>query len=343
MAATGFTKARSMGPVAEAVERAGGSVARVFRKAELPLRLIDAPDQLILLKDQLAVVEYAARELDDETLPLALSMQAGMEGLGLFGARVRGAPTLRDAIERCNFGIGAMLQSATHMRLEVAGAVAAWSYSISDGAVLGRGKNELLAFGYMAETLKTFGAGPLLRVELPQRPAARAEIEDMLGCDTSIGETARLVFARAHLERRNPLPIAAEDRLAADIPAPTDFVAGVEHLLRLSLLGGRPTMDFVGARLGLSPRSLQRRLAEAGARFEVIRRGVLLEQALALLADPRRPVTQVAFELGYSDPAHFSRAFLGMTGVSPRIWRKNRSGAGAGPPPAMLVTPAAKA
>lgn len=341
--AAGFTKARSMGPVAEAVARAGGSVARVFRKAELPLRLIEAPDQLILLRDQLALVEYAARELDDETLPLSLSM-GGMSGLGLFGRRVRTAPTLREAIERCNAGICAMLQSATHMNLAVSGGVAAWSYAISDGARLGRRKNELLAFGYMAETLRHFGAGAPLRAELPHWPQARARLEAMLGCEISLGETARLVFAREHLDRRNPLCAPAEERLAADVPAPADLVAGVENLIRLGLLEGRPTIGYVGARLAVSPRTLQRRLAGAGARFEAIRQRVLLERATTLLADPAQAITETALELGYSDPAHFSRAFAAMTGQSPRAWRKARHGQDdatkSGEAPA-LATPAA--
>jgi len=46
MRSYGLTKARSMGPVADLVERSGGSIARVFRRAELPLRLIEEPDRL---------------------------------------------------------------------------------------------------------------------------------------------------------------------------------------------------------------------------------------------------------------------------------------------------------
>jgi AraC-like DNA-binding protein len=322
---TGFTKARSMGGMAEAVARAGGCVARVFRKAELPLRLIEAPDQLILLKDQLAVVEYAARELDDETLPLRLSIQAGIAGLGVFGRRVRDAPTLRGAIERCNCGMTSMLQSATHMRLDLRGGEAAWCYFISDGARLGREKNELLAFGYMAETLRHFGAGPPIRAELPSVPAARGRLEQILGCEITVGETARLVFARERLEQSNPRRPAFEDRPAADVPEPSDFLASVEHLIRLGFLERRPTIGYVGARLGISARGLQRRLAEAGGRFETIRQRVLFERATNMLADPGRSVTQVAYELGYSDPAHFSRAFAALTGESPRDWRRSRT------------------
>ena len=65
MRSYGLTRARSMGPVADIVERSGGSVARAFRRAELPLRLIDEPDRLILLRDQLNLVECAAREIGD--------------------------------------------------------------------------------------------------------------------------------------------------------------------------------------------------------------------------------------------------------------------------------------
>ncbi len=326
MGAVGFTKARSMGPVAEAVERAGGSVARVFRKAELPLRLIEAPEQFILLRDQLALVEHAARELDDEALPLRLSTQAGMEGLGVFGGRVRTAPTLEDAIERCNSGIRSMLQSMTHMSLaETEGGarrLMAWTYEILDDAPIGRRKNELLAFGYMLSALKHFAAGPPLRATLPQKPPARAALEDILGCEVAAGEKAALIFPAEFLRNANPARVDPIDAGVQDVPAPTDFSAGVERLVELALLERHPTIDYVRRRLGLSSRSLQRRLAEAGESFEAIRRRVVLAKAQAQLSGGATPITQIAYELGYSDAAHFSRAFVGWTGQTPRAWRR---------------------
>lgn len=323
MGALGFTKARSMGPVAEAVARAGGSVARVFRRAELPLRLIEEPEQLILLRDQLALVEHAARELDDEALPLRLSMQAGMEGLGLFGQRVKKAPTLFDAIERCNSGMESMLQSMTHMSLTRRGArLAAWTYEVSDDVPVGRQKNELLAFGYMVEALKRFGAGAPLRATLPQKPPARAAIEGILGCEVVAGEKAALIFSAETLHNQNPTGADPIDCRADDLPAPDDFSASVEHLIRLALLERRPTIDYVRRRLALSARSLQRRLSAEGESFEAIRRRALVAKAKALLAARDAPVTRIAYELGYADAAHFSRAFVAWTGESPRAWRR---------------------
>lgn len=336
MGAVAFTRARSMGPVAEAVERAGGSVARVFRKAELPLRLVETPEQFILLRDQLALVEHAARELDDDALPLRLSMQAGMEGLGAFGRRVQGAPTLQDAIERCNFGIQSMLQSMTQMELlpaqDGSQRLAVWTYKILDDAPVGRQKNELLAFGYMISALKHFGAGAPLRATLPQQATRRTALEGLLGCEVAKGESAALILRAETLRNANSTCGDPVDLRIEDVPSPTDFSAGVERLIELALLERRPTIEYVRRRLSLSARSLQRRLAEQGESFDAIRRRVVLARAQALLRGGATPITQIAYELGYADAAHFSRAFANWTGASPRLWRRMALSAQGRPP-----------
>ncbi len=111
----------------DAVRRAGGSIARVFRRAEVPLRIIEEPDQLILLRDQLAVVENAAREIGDETLPLRLGIEGGFRGLGAFGHGIAAAPFLGTAILSCNASIETMLQSMTPLHLCRDGLETRWS------------------------------------------------------------------------------------------------------------------------------------------------------------------------------------------------------------------------
>ncbi len=324
MTTTGYTRARSMGPVAEAVWRAGGSVARVFRRAELPVRLVEHPDHVILLRDQLALVECAAREIGDEALAPRLSIEAGFKSLGALGDRVGSAPTLGEAIQRCNVGIGALLQSATHVRLARSGGLATWSYAISDSAVVGRQRNELLAFGYMIDLMRHFlgpAAAPL-RAELPGALSARSQIQDMLGCEISQGEKAILIFPARLLDIENRLARSDKVRRLDDVPDPDDLPVGVRHLVRLGLLDRRPTIDWVSRRLGLSTRTLHRRLSSTGDSFEAIRERVLIAEAIDLLDSSDLSVSEIAYELGYADPAHFARAVAKWTGQTPRSLRR---------------------
>lgn len=328
MSETGFTKARSMGPVAEAVERMGGSAARLFRRADLPLRLIETPEQMILLKDQLGLVESAAREIGDAALPLRLSLAAGMAGLGAFGRRVRAAATLEEAILRCNGGIVVMLQTATDMRLERRGDFAVWSYGVTDSARVGRRENELLALGYMLDALRHFcgrRAAPA-RVELPGLIGSGGAMRDIFGCEASSGARAALILPIELLGAENPGFPGEEE--APIVATPQDFVTGVEHLVRLQMLVGRPALADVARRLGLPSRTMQRRLQENGARFEALLERVTLQKAREMLAAPDVPITRIAFDLGYSDPAHFTRAMLRATGETPRELRRRLLAAG---------------
>jgi AraC-like DNA-binding protein len=328
MSVTGFTKARSMGPVAAAVQRAGGSVARMFRQAELPVSLVDQPDLLIPLRDQLKLVEFAARETGDEALPARLSLQGGVEHLGTFGRHVCSAPQLGIAIARCNDHMGSSLQSATFLRLSRLGRLARWSYSITDDAQIGRQKNEILALGYMLDLLHRYFAVPadVVRAELPgPRVAARASIQDLFGCEIVPGPSAALVFPAEYLDATNRAraslaPLGSEGDLV--LPGPADFVAHVEHMIVLGFLERRPLEEWTCRRLHISRRSLQRALASRDTSFKKILRRVLMRHAAELVEGSRVPVTQIALDLGYSDPAHFTRAFVRWFGESPRSWRR---------------------
>jgi AraC-like DNA-binding protein len=56
--------------------------------------------------------------------------------------------------------------------------------------------------------------------------------------------------------------------------------------------------------------------------FKKILQRVLIQHAADLLVSSSTPITQIALDLGYSDPAHFSRAFSGWHGESPHAWRR---------------------
>jgi AraC-like DNA-binding protein len=150
-------------------------------------------------------------------------------------------------------------------------------------------------------------------------------------------------FSCASESMQIPLPLADEAmarnalhllRLLPLTGGPEQIGDRVRRTISLLLPSGRATVDQVAAQLGLSARSLQRRLDEEGLQFAELLSGVRQELATAYLSTSARPVTAVAALLGYSSPSSFTRWFAGAFGVAPQVWRANQRGREtAGPPP----------
>jgi AraC-like DNA-binding protein len=93
----------------------------------------------------------------------------------------------------------------------------------------------------------------------------------------------------------------------------------VEHLGETTL-----TPETVTRALGVSRRTLSRRLAEEGTSFRHILDDVRREFACALLQDRSLSIADVAFFLEYSEPAAFNRSFRRWTGQTPRAFGMGR-------------------
>lgn len=91
----------------------------------------------------------------------------------------------------------------------------------------------------------------------------------------------------------------------------------VRRLLAAALPEGEATLADISARLRMSERSLQRRLAHEGASFDGLLDDLRRELAARHLADPKIAIAEVAYLLGYSEPSAFHRAFRRWTGMTP--------------------------
>jgi len=88
-----------------------------------------------------------------------------------------------------------------------------------------------------------------------------------------------------------------------------------------NLLSGRT----VAERLGLSERTLYRRLASEGHAFQQLNEQIKQRLAERLLSKSRLALNDIAQHLGYAEAASFSRAFSRWTGSSPRHWQRQKS------------------
>ncbi len=88
---------------------------------------------------------------------------------------------------------------------------------------------------------------------------------------------------------------------------------------------GQPTLGRVTNALGVSPRTLQRRLADNGLSFSQLADETRFLTARQLIAQGRK-LSDVANELGYADAGSFTRAFQRWTGLTPLHYRKQFGG-----------------
>jgi AraC-like DNA-binding protein len=128
---------------------------------------------------------------------------------------------------------------------------------------------------------------------------------------------------------QSPLTLTPEQiannhkKLQGSSPCPT-FAHSLQQALGPLLRGGYPDIHLGAAIAGVSVRTLQRRLQEEGLTYSHMVQTLRLERALELLKSPSLSSMDIALELGYSDAAHFSRAFKRWTGVSPQTFRRDR-------------------
>jgi AraC-like DNA-binding protein len=103
---------------------------------------------------------------------------------------------------------------------------------------------------------------------------------------------------------------------------PDDPVGLVKSQIRAMLPTGKFSIETVADSLGTSRRTLQRSLSVHGERFRTLLAQARLEQACSWLSDTDKRVDEIAFDLGYDDPANFSRAFRQRLGLPPSAFRR---------------------
>ena len=158
-------------------------------------------------------------------------------------------------------------------------------------------------------------------------PMHPATFERMAGCRVEFegdANQALLSFSSAASDTRQldaDLVTAQRTRAELDLDDDREVVMQVRHML-LKNPGRNGNLEQVAGKLGLSARSLRRRLQNAGFSFTHLRNEVREEFASRYLRGTRMPLEKIATRLGYSDQASFTKAFRSWTGRSPGTVRR---------------------
>jgi AraC-like DNA-binding protein len=159
--------------------------------------------------------------------------------------------------------------------------------------------------------------------------AAHAPYEALLGAPVSThAAAAEVAFGppgrAARLTTADPALHGTLVALARELQlgeGPSDLEVAIRSRLRLSLRDGEPEVAAVARQLGMSARTLQRRLAAAGRTWQAVVDDFRAREAERLLRDGV-DVTEVGIQLGYRDTSSFTRAFRRWKGAPPSEWRR---------------------
>lgn len=306
----------------------------VVRKAGLPLTIIN---ETVVNASQYFSIWQAYSDLMDDIAKGIIKLVNGLE-------TVQYPPTVlaayhahdyRDALTRmarykqmCPPENLLITEEDDHCSIELK-----WLYTDQPGPSMLIG----ITLAFLLE-LGRRGTGKLLKAKSVEFSHSMGDVElleNYFGCRIKTGGNCnKLTLHRSDLDS----PFVSYNKELLEILAPVldqsldeqersnSITETVMWVLERSLTGGRPDIQTIASELGMSNRTLQRRLTDEGTSFKLLLTQIRHERARAYLADPSLDISEVAFLIGYEDQNSFYRAFRHWEDDTPSNWRTEHLG-----------------
>jgi AraC-like DNA-binding protein len=321
--------------VLDAAERSGVARADLRARIALDWRRLDEPDARLEFDEFEQVLAAAVAMTGDEALGLHIAEHMPEGAVDLLGHMAAHAPTMRDAIKTASQFVGLGMDGlALTARDEGDALVVRYAFPRST-PLADRTLAELFTGGLvrMARSFTGPSAAPLFVSFEHEAPKHREEYTRIFGDDQRFGQrVTSIAFDAATVDRpqmhQHPelyelLRTEAQrrlDRMTTDVrPA---------HRLRRYLQAVPPSripeISAAARDLGMSERSLRRRLAADGTSYRDVVRAKLEASADRMLRDPTQTIKETAAALGFADAGTFHRAFKRWTGMTPGEYRRAR-------------------
>lgn len=320
----------------------GISVALLRPLAELLGRLDVEPEEFLRaigVDDAMAPNTYvAATRVDQELATIAerrgdpafaltLARAASVRPLGLFSHMVWLSGTVRDALTRAVKFWSVVSQRTTLTLDETSGPVATLQQRVVSNAPRGRILTEY-PFASLALRAReaTRGAFAVRAVRFSHDGEATPNYHEVFRAPITFGAAVdELEIETAQLELRlvggDPITSAALEakvvELISDARGRDPFIDRVRSAAAANFADAA-SLAAVASRLGIGRRTLRRHLEKHGHTLRGIVDELRRERAEALLV-AGRSVKEIAFQLGFSEPSAFSRAYKRWTGKAPKV------------------------
>lgn len=301
----------------------------ILRSAGLRPQAEDEPDQRLSASAVNKALERAAELSGAEDFGLRLAELRGFSNLGPVTVLARDEPDIGSALD-VFIAYLPLHNEALDVSLVLEGDVAILMCHILTSGPRTQATDVAVAMLHriLRQLMGSAWTPQLVSLER-MAPARRGHFERVFGRGVAFGqEFSGIVFDPADLQRPNLLAEADlrryTDELRKGLRGRQDepLSLRVQRLQRAMLPSQRCTAPAVAGRLGLSRRSLDRRLALEGTSFLSLLEAVRRDIARGQVEGSHRPMVDIADMLGFGSAAAFSAWFSSRWGMPPGRWRR---------------------
>jgi len=310
----------------------GVSRERLLRAAGIGPQELEDPDSPLTQQAVVALIETAARETGDFAIGVAFAEQLPWKDLGVLAYVMLHAPTIGAALANsCRYFT--IQATAGRANLSVDGDEARLEYRIDDPAIESHPQHSEGTLALFTRICREASAewAPREMWFTHRPPVSTAAQQRFFRCPLHYARSENAMVLGASDLRRPlrtadpgllPILLRHADECLAKIPTADTFQSDVRRLVISSLASGDATIEHVASKLGMSARSIQRRLQTDGGSFKQCVEEARVALSQQYVSDPAITLTEAAFLLGYSDLSAFSRAFRRWMGKSAIEFRR---------------------
>lgn len=312
----------------------GDAVAAILERVGVSREMVADADGRVSLDAEVRLWDLLSEYTGDACIGLRCAELVDIDAYGAWGFTVTSSGTVRGAIETSN-AFFRLLHDVAEWEIEQDGDTATLTYLYRGTTRDPHPHAVALALGGTVQLMRrmAWAEWSPRRVHIAHpAPADEARYREHFGAPVDFDAASNaLVLDAAHLDQRLTTADAglhavlrrhAQQRLAELDEMPERVVLQVRAVLTELLPSGEPSIEGVARQLGVSQRTLQRRLSTADTTFAGVLEETRREMAISLLQRESLGMDEVASLLGYSDGRAFRRAFKRWTNESPSEFRK---------------------
>jgi AraC-like DNA-binding protein len=313
--------------VCERLRESGIRLAPLLSKAGLTVEQIDNHSARIRVRNQIKFLELAATASQDDLLGFHLARDFDLRRIGLFFYVLASSENLADALHRAERYCG-IVNDGLSLRIGEGRETAIMLSYIGIERRSDRHQIEfwLTSIVRLCRQLANRRLIPSQIKVMHNRANGAAEFRSFFGCEVEFGSNVDEVVFPKTVEL---LPIGSADPYLNELLIKycneavahrdrSDLRSIVENTISQLLPHGKAQVGEIARRLGMSQRTLARRLSSEGLTFSGILDELKVDLAKGHLRNGNLPISQIAWLLGYREVSAFTNAFKRWTGLTPR-------------------------